>query len=227
MAPLYHTADGPQDDLRRPRDDRRSAASCSRRSSPSGGNSVLLVHRSLCSSPAPRSRSAEVATYPARLKERSIRRAAEYGRVRDPGQGRRAAPASASACSRRPLQRLAAIPLKLNPTHERRGDRRPPARGRARAARDARVRSSRSRAAASSAAALLGLVLAAIGLAVRSASCSSPMLGAVGFIGPGHRSLVTDPQPPRRDPLPTCRTHSTCSPSASRPVSASTARSRS
>jgi tight adherence protein C len=57
---------------------------------------------------------AEVATYPARLKERSIRRAAEYGRVRIPEKAdellrfreRVLIPAA---------ERLAAIPLKLNP----------------------------------------------------------------------------------------------------------------
>ncbi len=56
----------------------------------------------------------EVATYPARLKERSIRRAANYGRFRIPTRAdenlrfreRVVGPASA---------RLAAIPLKLNP----------------------------------------------------------------------------------------------------------------
>jgi tight adherence protein C len=56
----------------------------------------------------------EAATYPARLKERSIRRAAEYGRVRVPKRQdeslkfheRVVAPATS---------RLAAIPLKLNP----------------------------------------------------------------------------------------------------------------
>ena len=56
----------------------------------------------------------EAATYPARLKERSIRRASEYGRVRVPksqGEGlkfreRVIAPATS---------RLAAIPLRLNP----------------------------------------------------------------------------------------------------------------
>ena len=56
----------------------------------------------------------EAATYPARLKERSIRRAADYGRVRVPKRQdeslrfheRVVAPAS---------HRLAAIPLKLNP----------------------------------------------------------------------------------------------------------------
>jgi tight adherence protein C len=58
--------------------------------------------------------AAEVATYPARLKERSIRRAAEYGRLRVPDKAdellkfreRVLQPAAA---------RLAAIPLKLNP----------------------------------------------------------------------------------------------------------------
>jgi hypothetical protein len=57
---------------------------------------------------------AEVATYPARLKERSIRRAAEYGRLRAPDKAdellkfreRVLEPAAA---------KLAAIPLKLNP----------------------------------------------------------------------------------------------------------------
>jgi tight adherence protein C len=57
---------------------------------------------------------AEVATYPARLKERSIRRAAEYGRVRIPEKAdellrfreRVVTPAAA---------RLAKLPLKLNP----------------------------------------------------------------------------------------------------------------
>jgi tight adherence protein C len=57
---------------------------------------------------------AEVATYPARLKERSIRRAAEYGRVRIPQKAdellrfreRVLIPAAA---------KFAAIPLKLNP----------------------------------------------------------------------------------------------------------------
>ncbi|MBA3842132.1 MAG: type II secretion system F family protein [Actinobacteria bacterium] len=57
---------------------------------------------------------AEVATYPARLKERSIRRAAEYGRVRIPDKAdellrfreRVLIPTA---------ERLAAIPLKLNP----------------------------------------------------------------------------------------------------------------
>ena len=57
---------------------------------------------------------AEVATYPARLKERSIRRAAEYGRLRVPDKAdellkfreRVLQPAAA---------KLAAIPLKLNP----------------------------------------------------------------------------------------------------------------
>jgi tight adherence protein C len=56
----------------------------------------------------------EAATYPARLKERSIRRASEYGRVRVPKRAdeslrfheRVIAPAS---------HRLAAIPLRLNP----------------------------------------------------------------------------------------------------------------
>jgi tight adherence protein C len=58
--------------------------------------------------------AAEVATYPARLKERSIRRAAEYGRLRVPDKAdellkfreRVLEPAAA---------KLAAIPLKLNP----------------------------------------------------------------------------------------------------------------
>ena len=58
--------------------------------------------------------AAEVATYPARLKERSIRRAAEYGRVHVPDKAdellkfreRVLAPAAV---------KLAAIPLKLNP----------------------------------------------------------------------------------------------------------------
>jgi tight adherence protein C len=58
--------------------------------------------------------AAEVATYPARLKERSIRRAAEYGRVHVPEKAdellkfreRVLAPAAV---------KLAAIPLKLNP----------------------------------------------------------------------------------------------------------------
>jgi tight adherence protein C len=58
--------------------------------------------------------AAEVATYPARLKERSIRRAAEYGRLRVPDKAdellkfreRVLLPAAA---------KLAAIPLKLNP----------------------------------------------------------------------------------------------------------------
>jgi tight adherence protein C len=58
--------------------------------------------------------AAEVATYPARLKERSIRRAAEYGRLRAPDKSdellkfreRVLQPAAA---------KLAAIPLKLNP----------------------------------------------------------------------------------------------------------------
>src|SRR3954454_14843261 len=57
---------------------------------------------------------AEVATYPARLKERSIRRAAEYGRLRVPDKAdellkfreRVLQPAAA---------KLGAIPLKLNP----------------------------------------------------------------------------------------------------------------
>src|SRR5438045_2809505 len=57
---------------------------------------------------------AEVATYPARLKERSIKRAAEYGRLRVPEKPedlvrfreRVLAPAA---------ERFAAIPLKLNP----------------------------------------------------------------------------------------------------------------
>jgi len=57
---------------------------------------------------------AQVATYPARLKERSLRRAAEYGRVRIPEKAdellrfrdRVLTPAAG---------RLAAIPLKLNP----------------------------------------------------------------------------------------------------------------
>jgi tight adherence protein C len=57
---------------------------------------------------------AEVATYPARLKERSIKRAAEYGRLRIPEKAedlvrfreRVLAPAA---------ERFAAIPLKLNP----------------------------------------------------------------------------------------------------------------
>ena len=57
---------------------------------------------------------AEVATYPARLKERSIKRAAEYGRLRIPEKPedlvrfreRVLAPAA---------ERFAAIPLKLNP----------------------------------------------------------------------------------------------------------------
>jgi tight adherence protein C len=57
---------------------------------------------------------AQVATYPARLKERSIQRAAEYGRVRIPEKAdellkfreRVVAPAA---------KRLATIPLKLNP----------------------------------------------------------------------------------------------------------------
>jgi tight adherence protein C len=57
---------------------------------------------------------AEVATYPARLKERSIRRAAEYGRVRLPEK-----PEDLLRFRERVLApavgRLAAIPLKLNP----------------------------------------------------------------------------------------------------------------
>ena len=58
--------------------------------------------------------AAQVATYPARLRERSIRRASDYGRVRIPKKAdellrfreRVLAPA---------VERLAAIPLKLNP----------------------------------------------------------------------------------------------------------------
>ena len=74
---------------------------------------LLLVLAVLCLAGAVFA-AAQVATYPARLKERSIQRAAEYGRVRIPDKAdellrfreRVLVPAAA---------RLAAIPLKLNP----------------------------------------------------------------------------------------------------------------
>ncbi len=74
---------------------------------------LLLVLAVLCLAGAVFA-AAQVATYPARLKERSIQRAAEYGRVRIPDKAdellrfreRVLIPAAA---------RLAAIPLKLNP----------------------------------------------------------------------------------------------------------------
>jgi tight adherence protein C len=74
---------------------------------------VLLVLAVLCLAGAVFA-AAQVATYPARLKERSIQRAAEYGRVRIPEKAdellrfreRVLIPAAA---------RLSAIPLKLNP----------------------------------------------------------------------------------------------------------------
>ena len=74
---------------------------------------MLLVLAILCLAGAVFA-AAQVATYPARLKERSIQRATEYGRVRIPDKAdellrfreRVLMPAAA---------RLAAIPLKLNP----------------------------------------------------------------------------------------------------------------
>ncbi len=74
---------------------------------------MLLVLAVLCLAGAVFA-AAQVATYPARLKERSIQRAAEYGRVRIPDKAdellrfreRVLIPAAA---------RLSAIPLKLNP----------------------------------------------------------------------------------------------------------------
>ena len=72
------------------------------------------MHSPFCFSPVLRFAAAEVVTYPARLKERSIQRATEYGRVRIPDKAdellrfreRVLLPAAA---------RLSAIPLKLNP----------------------------------------------------------------------------------------------------------------
>jgi len=74
---------------------------------------VLLALAVLCIAGAAFA-AAQVATYPARLRERSIRRASDYGRVRIPKKAdellrfreRVLAPA---------VERLAAIPLKLNP----------------------------------------------------------------------------------------------------------------
>ena len=98
---------------------------------------------------------AEVATYPARLKERSIRRAAEYGRVRVPDKAddllrfreRVLAPAA---------ERLAAIPLQAQPAPERRDDHRAAARRGPVAARHARGRSSPIKGGATVGGALLG-----------------------------------------------------------------------
>jgi tight adherence protein C len=74
----------------------------------------MLLVLAVCFAAAAAFALSEAATYPARLKARSIRRAADYGRVRVPEKAdenlrfreRVVGPASA---------RLAAIPLKLNP----------------------------------------------------------------------------------------------------------------
>ena len=101
---------------------------------------MLLLVLAVCFAAAAVFALSEAATYPARLKARSIRRASDYGRVRVPEKAgenlrfreRVVGPASA---------RLAAIPLKLNPTHEHRADRRPAPLGRPRTAHHRRRRS--------------------------------------------------------------------------------------
>ena len=123
----------------------------------------------------------EAATYPARLKARSIRRASDYGRVRLPTRvdenlrfrERVVMPASA---------RLAAIPLKLNPRTNI------DAIGVRLLAAGLAQRISPSsflaiKGGTMVGAVLLGLLLAAL-ISFASAIILIPVLGAIGFVGP-------------------------------------------
>ena len=74
--------------------------------------------------------------------------------------------------------------------------------------------------------ALIGLLVMSVTGSGR-ASCSSGALGRGGFIAPGLLRLAEGEGAPRDRSAPISRTRSTCSRSASRPASASTARSRS
>lgn len=123
----------------------------------------------------------EAVTYPARLKARSIRRAADYGRLRVPTRvdenlrfrERVFLPASA---------RLASIPLKLNPrTNIDAIGARLLSAGLAQRITPASFLAVKG--GAMVAAALLGLLLAALASFV-SALVLLPLLGALGFIGP-------------------------------------------
>jgi tight adherence protein C len=123
----------------------------------------------------------EAATYPARLKSRSIRLASDYGRVRVPNRvednlrfrERVVAPASA---------RLASIPLKLNPrTNIEAIGARLLAAGLAQRITPASFLAVKGGAMVG--AALLGLILAAI-VSFASAIVLLPVLGMLGFIAP-------------------------------------------
>jgi tight adherence protein C len=123
----------------------------------------------------------EAATYPARLKARSIRLASDYGRVRVPNRvednlrfrERVVAPASA---------RLASIPLKLNPrTNIEAIGARLLAAGLAQRITPASFLALKGGAMVG--AALLGLILAAI-VSFASAIVLLPVLGMLGFIAP-------------------------------------------
>ena len=124
MAPLWHTGVGHtmvvaglvMIGARKPdaQEDRR----------PSGGNRrATRTRHSLCFAGAVFA-AAEVATYPARLKERSIQRATEYGRVRIPDKAdellrfRERVLMPAACAARRD-------PAEAQPAHERRVDRQP------------------------------------------------------------------------------------------------------
>jgi tight adherence protein C len=123
----------------------------------------------------------EAATYPARLKARSIRLASDYGRVRVPNRvednlrfrERVVAPASA---------RLAAIPLKLNPrTNIDAIGARLLAAGLAQRISPASFLAVKGGSMVG--AAILGLVLAAI-VSFASAIVLLPVLGMIGFVAP-------------------------------------------
>jgi tight adherence protein C len=123
----------------------------------------------------------EAATYPARLKARSIRRASDYGRVRVPNRAdenvrfreRVVIPASA---------RLAAIPLKLNPRMNIESiGKRLLAAGLAQRITPATFLAIKGGTMVGCA--FLGLLLTAL-LPFASAVVILPILGAAGFIGP-------------------------------------------
>src|SRR5256885_3424504 len=124
--------------------------------------------------------AAELMTYPARLKERSIRRAADYGRVKVKAtdldrlhfRARVLAPAAT---------RLAAVPMRLNPrTSLESIQRKLLAAGLSHITPQTFLA---FKGAATVGGALLGLSLVGTG-AVLAGVVFAPMLGAVGFIAP-------------------------------------------
>ena len=167
----------------------------------------------------------EAATYPARVKARSVKRAAEYGRIRIPRSEQELVQFRQRVLT--PLAgKLAAIPLKLSPQDQRRGDRGSPGRGGDDAPADRlgiphdQGRRDGRRLCYSDCCSPRSPQLASSILLV-------PVGAAIGLIGPEIFLDDRRPAAAATRSAASCRTRSICSPSASRRASASTARSRS